>query len=289
MVLFEVLFLAIFWAWVISAGLFLRHTILPKSPLLQQPEQFQLSAATIKFKATDGVWLEGWKITSNPSQPWVILCHGLGANRADTLAIAAGLATFGFNLFMFDFRGHGDSAGHTTSLGWQEQRDLEGVLAFLGRQPDIPAKPYGIYGISLGGAVALMVAARDERLGAVAVDSPYTNLEQTLGDHLKLMYPLPEIPFLWFVLLTYRLRFGVWPRKISPSDDASKLRPRPLLLIQGEQDSRMPVNSARQLFSNAGEPKELWLVPEAGHLDAFRLNPEDYCLRLAKFYRTYLK
>ena len=289
MILFEVLFLTIFWTWVVSAGLFLRHTILPKTPLLQHPEQFGISATTVKFQATDGLWLEGWKIPSNPSQPWIILCHGLGANRSDLLTIAAGLVKFGFNLFAFDFRGHGDSAGHTTSFGWQEQRDLEGALAFLGQQPDIPANPYGIYGISLGGSVALMVAAQDERLGAVAVDSPYVNLEQTLGDHLKLMYPLPKIPFLWFVLITYRLRFGVWPRRISPSDDAFALSPRPLFLIQGEQDSRVPVKDAEQLFNNAGEPKELWIVTGAGHLEAFRLNPDDYCLRLAGFYRTYLK
>lgn len=290
MIFLEVLFLIAFWTWVFSAALFLRQTFLPKQPILQQPEEFGLSAVTVAFQATDGFMLEGWTIVSNPTQPWIILCHGLGTNRANVLEIAARLAKQGFNLFLFDFRGHGGSDGRTTSFGWQEQRDLEGALAFLGQQPDIPAKPYGIYGISLGGSVALMVAAQDERIGAVVVDSPYDNLEDTLGHHLKLLYPvLPRVPFLWFVTVTYRLRFGVWPRRVSPREAVSVLSPRPLLLIQGEQDPRMPLESAQRLFENAGEPKEMWVVPGAEHLGAFHLNPDDYSYRLTEFYRTYLK
>lgn len=281
----EVSFLIVFWTWAISALLFLRNTVLPRVPLGVVPAQFSLPADTVRFRATDGVSLEGWNIPGQPNRPWIILCHGVGSNRSDLLEIAAGLHQAGFNLFLFDFRGHGGSAGRVTSFGWQEQRDLEGALAFLGQQVDVPATAYGVYGISLGGAVALMVAARDERLGAVAVDSPYDNLEASLRHHLTLLYPrLPRIPFHWFVLSTYRLRFGVWPGRLSPETCASMLSPRPLLLIQGSLDPRMRPEASERMFARAHQPKELWVIQGAGHLEGYALDPQAYLARLTGFF-----
>jgi len=284
----EVVFLSIFWTWAACAVLFLRNAFLPRQPLARTPAQVGLASELVRFQATDGMRLEGWKIPADPASPWLILCHGVGSNRSDLLDVAAGLHEAGLNLFLFDFRAHGGSRGLVTSFGWREQRDLEGALAFLGQQPDIPAKPYGIYGISMGGAVALMTAARDERLGAVAVDSPYTNLEETLGRHLRLMYPLPRVPFLWFVLATYRIRFGVWPRRLSPRACAAQVSPRALLLIHGAQDVRMPLAGSRQMFDLAGEPKALWVVEGAGHLEGFSMDPRAYLQCVAGFFLSYL-
>lgn len=226
----------------------------------------------------------------DPERPWIILCHGLGTNRADLLEIAAGLYQAGFNLFLMDFRGHGESAGRFTSFGWREQRDLEGALAFLGGQPDIPPRPYGIYGISMGASVAMMVAARDERLGAVAVDSPYTELRTSIKRHLKLMLPiLPWAPFGWFCEITYRLWFGAWPAEVSPQARIASLAPRPLLIIQGDQDVRMLPEEARQLHAAAGEPKELWVISGAGHLEGYAVDPERYIGRLSDFFERGLE
>ena len=181
MTLLEVIFLVVFWTWALSAILFLRNTVFPRLPLPNEPAQFGLEAETVRFPSLDGLELEGWKIPGDPASPWLILCHGMGSSRSDLLDIATGLNRRGFNLFLFDFRGHGGSQGRTTSFGWREQRDLEGALSFLGHQTDVPERPYGIYGISMGAVVSILVAARDERLGAVAADSPYTNLEDSLG------------------------------------------------------------------------------------------------------------
>ena len=79
--LLEVCFLIIFWSWVASAVWFLRMTFLPRLPLTQTPEAFHLPSETVKFTATDGLPLVGWKIPGHPNRPWIILCHGLGTNR----------------------------------------------------------------------------------------------------------------------------------------------------------------------------------------------------------------
>ena len=284
-----VVFLVLFWTWVLTAVLLLRNTLLPRFPVTIASQQLGLSAQTVTLKASDGMRLEGCKIPGDPQRPWIIACHGLGSNRMDLLEVTGGLHQAGFNLLLFDFRAHGGSDGRVTSFGWREQRDLEGALAWLSSQPDIPTRPYGVYGISMGGSVALMVAARDERIGAVAVDSPYTSLEDSLGRHQRLLYPwLPTQPILSFVLATYRLRFGVWPSDVSPLRSVERLAPRPLLIIQGAEDVRMTLDGARQLYAAAAGPKQFWAVKGAGHLEVFSLDPDSYRGTLVSFFESSL-
>lgn len=289
MTLTEVLFLCVFWIWVCTGVLFLRQTMLPRMPIPHGLMAWPSSVAqAVTFQASDGVQLVGWKVSVEASRPWVILCHGLGANRADLLEIAAGLTNARYNVFLFDFRAHGQSAGRSTSFGWLEQRDLEGALAFLGAQPDIPDRPYGVFGISMGGAVAMMVAAKDERLGAVAVDSIYASLDDSLAHHLKWLYRLPRIPFGLFVNTAYRLRFGVWPSRMSPQVAAKRIAPRPLLVIHGDHDPRMPLQPITDLVGAAGKSAQLWVVPTTEHSGCFAFNPEAYVRRLIGFYNLYL-
>ena len=288
MAFLETLSLIIFWTWALCAFLFLSNTFLPRRPLAGSPSAWQLPYEPVRFQATDGVWLAGWKIARDPQQPWIILCHGLGTNRADMLDIAAGLAQAGQNPLLFAFRAHGESQGRVTSFGWAEQQDVHGALAFLGKQPDVPERPYGILGISMGGAVAIMVAAGDERIGAVAVDSSYTDLDASIRHHLKLAYHLPSNPFGWFAGSAYRLRFGVWPSRMAPIHAIARISPRPILIIQSETDPRLPPDQTRALIETAREPKHLWITPGTEHLGAYRSDPESYRRRLLEFFGTYL-
>lgn len=252
------------------------------------PESFGLPSQPVQFHATDGVRLDGWRIAEHPDRPWIIMCHGLGANRGDLLDIAAALYRAGFNLFLFDFRAHGTSAGRQTSFGSWEQRDLEGALACLGRQADLPPQGYGLYGVSMGAVVGLDVAARDERILAVAADSPFTDLQESIDLHMHLMYRLPRVPFGVLCAWTYRLWFGAWPRQVSSIESVRRLSPRPLLLIGGETDPRIPVEGLRRIFAAAQPPKDLWVIRGAGHLMGFSMDPQGYAERLTSWFHAQL-
>ena len=135
----------------------------------------------------------------------------------------------------------------------------------------------------MGAVVALAVASSAERIGAVVAESPYHNLEQSLRRHVRLFYPwLPNIPFGWYLSSTYRMRFGVWPRRIDCRRFAARLTPRPLLLIGGSEDIRVPVAWMEEVFASAQAPKQLWIVEGAGHLDAFSKESSGYVERVAK-------
>ena len=288
MSLLDALFLVVFWSWAASAVLFLLQTAVPKIPPGDPPDMDNASVEAVRFQATDGLWLSGWKISVDPTRPWIIACHGLGVNRADLMDVIRALVRSRYNLLLFDFRGHGVSQGRWSSFGWQEQRDLEGALAFLGQQPDVAERPYGVYGVSMGGAVALLVAARDERIGAVAVDGVYPDLEDSLAHHLRLLYHLPAVPFLWYLNLTYRLRFGVWPKTVAPGQAVGKISPRAFLLISTTNDQRIPAAESETLFQSAQAPKEHWRIPSADHLEGFAKDPEVYRKKLAGFFDSYL-
>ena len=106
---------------------------------------------------------------------------------------------------------------------------------------------------------------------------------------LTLLYPVPRVPFVWFVLATYRLRFGVWPRQVSPRDAAAQMSPRAVLLIHGAEDPRMSAGGTRQIFDAASEPKSLWLVDGAGHMEGYGLAPQAYLDRLVDFFQAHLR
>ena len=283
----QIAFLLAFWCWVFIAVVFLRNTVLPRMnvPDNLPPSRYQ----PVRFTSTDGLWLSGWILRTQESAPWIILCHGLGTNRADLLEIANGLHGAGYQILMFDFRAHGQSEGRATSFGWLERHDLEGALTFLGSHETNHDQLYGLYGISMGGSVALMVAAADERIGAVAVESPYHNLEESLGHHLTLLYRLPRWPFLPFIATVYRLRFGVWPRQMSPIDVIDRISPRPVLIIHGEEDARMPLTTIQALADRARPPKELWIVRGATHLGGLQVDAGEYLSRLVHFFDQALK
>ncbi|MBI3324440.1 MAG: hypothetical protein HYZ92_04085 [Candidatus Omnitrophica bacterium] len=189
----------------------------------------RLPAESVRFQATDGASLAGWLIRADPKRPWLILCDSPQHARAELLELAAALAKAGFNLFLIDFRGHGQSSRHAISYGWLERHDLQGGLVFLGSRPDIPDRPYGLIGRWAAAITSAIVAARDDRLGAIVLRDPATDpLEPLLARTAELM----RIPAFLHPLaaLIYRLRFGRWPGRLSLTNYLAKLTDRPVLI-----------------------------------------------------------
>jgi len=283
----EILFLVGFWSIVLFALLFLSNTYVRRVSVRSLSE-YDLSGVSVRFKTADGLTLDGWKIPGDEAHPWIILCHGMTTNRTQTLGVAKSLNKAGFNLFLFDFRGHGNSRGRITSFGYTEQRDLEAALSFLGQEPDVSALPYGVYALSMGGAVAMMVAGRDDRIGALVVDSVYRDLKSSLGTHLKMKYPfLPKEPFLTLTSTFYMLRFGVWPSRVAPKFAIKGLKT-PLFFIQGDHDPRVPMSWVDELADQLSGPKETWIVQGVGHVGAYERDPQSYSNKVVQFFEGFL-
>jgi len=268
--------------------LLFRNTMLSHWPDKTSPAFYRLAYEEIGFTTRDGVKLRGWLLGKGSRLPTVILCHGLGTNKSDLISLANSIYEAGFNVFLFDFRGHGESRNRITSFGYLEQRDLEGAIEYIFKRQDLENKNLGVFGLSMGGAVAVMMAARDPRIKAVVSDSTYQDLYSSMVHHAKVFYSLPKFPFNIFLRLAYILRFGYDPKKISPQEAISQISPRPILIINGEKDKQVPAENAYALFNKANTPKELWVVPQAGHGEGYYRHFEQYQSRIIEFFQKNL-
>jgi fermentation-respiration switch protein FrsA (DUF1100 family) len=76
--------------------------------------------------------------------------------------------------------------------------------------------------------------------------------------------------------------------QMRPIDVIGQISPRPVLITHGELDEIVPVRHARTLFKAAGEPKELWIVPDAHHVGARDTDTDGYFVRIERFMRAAL-
>ena len=263
----------------------------PRYPLSIPPSQFGLKYEDVTFKTADLVDLKGWFIPSlkvRERSPAVIICHGLGANKSDFTDLAGHLARAGFHVLLFDFRAHGESGGSRSSFGHLEKDDLGSAIKYLQTRKEVGPQRIGVYGFSLGAAVAVLAAARHEDIKAVVSDSSFTSLRDQGLNLLKNAYGRPFTPLIYPLMWTYRLYFGVDPESVSPLRSISRISPRPLLIIGGEEDEQMPASDAQRLYAAAGDPKEIWLVPGAVHGGTLGSAGEAYYRRVGAFFSSHL-
>lgn len=265
------------------------HSRIPRLALNPTAAQLQIAYQPAQFRSTDGVTLAGWVLPGRPDSPWIIGCHGLGTNRSDILGIGQALQQAGYTVVVFDFRGHGESGGSATSFGLWEQRDLAGVLQAV--QPRAGQRPIGLFGLSMGGAVALQVASRHQEIAAIAVDSVYLSLRRSMSHHVQYLYGIPGWLVDPWLQLAYALRFGGWAGGVDSAAALGRLGPRQaVFLVNGDQDPRVPVTDAQALYQAAHEPKELWLVPGGLHLETgYQASQQAYLERFVRFFQARLK
>lgn len=269
--------------------LLLRNTYLPRYSLSTTPKDYNIPYQDISFKTRDGFLIKGWLIIKDKENPVIILLHGLGANKSDVLDFAQFLYSASFNILMFDFRAHGESRGMVTSFGLLEERDLDGAIEYLESNPLLKDKAIGLFGISMGGAIAIVASSTHPEIKAIVVDSPYVDLDESIITHTKMILPLPGNFLGRLAVMAYRLRFLKDSSKFSPLKSISRISPRAILIINGGEDDRMRPEDAKRLYDAAGEPKELWLVEGAGHLEGYSYDPGEYEKRVVVFFRKYLK
>lgn len=283
-----VLALGTVWLCMLTAKKVL-HPASKRKALDAWPDQFGLPYENVTFKTEDQVPLKGWFITSEPeSDKTIILMHGWGMNRSDILKNTHFLRELGFNLFYFDFRALGESGGRTSSIGYLELKDIAAAIRFLQEtRPQFCAK-IGLYGLSMGGMVAICEAARNPQVACVVAEASYYSFRRVVSRWAWVHRRVPYFPLMPIVLHYIRKQLGVNPERFSPKYNIPKIAPRPVFLIHGRYDNLVPAAQAKLLYKRAGEPKEIWLVPGAKHNKCAEVGGYEYKQRLADFYRKYL-
>jgi len=248
------------------------------------PGDYGLAWESLTLATEDGVSIAGWLIRHPRPSGVLILLHGFGTGKADLLDVAHAFhERTPYHLVLIDLRGHGESGGRRISFGHREVLDIQAILAFLESDSALKELPVFCYGISMGGAIAVLAAVRFEQIRAVVADSAYADLGKAIAGALRMTYHIPRFFIGQLVIWGTQARLGCRLLNLSPVRQIRKIAPRGVLIIHGMEDRTVPPDAADALFRAAGNPKELWLVPDAEHVASFYKDQEAYLQHVAGF------
>jgi fermentation-respiration switch protein FrsA (DUF1100 family) len=251
------------------------------SPFETQVEGYE----EITLTTEDGLRLSAWWLPRLDSQQVVVGLAGHRSPKSDLLGIGSGLWRAGNNVLLFDWRSRGRSDVAQHSLAYYELRDAEAAVAYAFKR--IPEARLGLMGYSMGASVAILLAAREPRVAAVAADSPFTGIAEVVAHGAAQLRLPPQLVVPMADRLTswrYGYRFGA----VRPIEAVAAISPRPLLLIHGAADSLIPVSHAHELFAAAREPKQRWIVEGVEHCGAYFADRIGYVSRMSEFFQQYL-
>ncbi len=223
------------------------------------------------------------------SRATIIISHGYGNNRNEVLPWADFLNRAGYTTFIYDMRSRGASGGDQITFGGLEQFDLVSVVDYLAGRPDVDPQRIGAMGVSLGGVTTILAAANEPRIKAVVDDCAYADPATVINTAFEHFIGLPAFPFGPISLRLAEMRTGQDASKIRAVDAVTRIAPRPILIIHGLADQEVPYENSERMYAAAGEPKSLWLVPEAKHgMNKWEIARDEYERRVIAFFRQTL-
>jgi len=196
----------------------------------------------------------------------ILYCHGNLESIEPYWDRVELLFSAGYNVFIFDYEGFGMSGGECSEEALYA--DGRAALAYLQSRPDVNQAHIVFYGYSLGGVVAIDLAARVSTPRVLVCESPFAS-----GEALLQSGTLIDIPGSVALKGEY--------------DNAAKIRDvhAPFLLLHGTDDRFIDITKNGQvIFDNANEPKEFIRVPGAGHTTVpWTMGPDAYIKAVADF------
>lgn len=279
-------------------------------PWAMGPCDFQrIEGQRVTFRAFDNLNLCGMFLFTQkqPSKGMVIFAHEYSSDMYSCARYCRPLMQAGYDVFSFDFRGHGESSGEPGYFPRQwpsdrEVNDMLGAIAFVEDWLEQQGRPVelGLFGISRGGGAAIIAAQNNPAVRAIITDGAFSS-DTTLEYLMKRWaYIFAKVRFVYenhppqFWRFLRWLLFRECRKKLNCTFPSVRKAlknmqsPRPMLLIHGERDSYIPVEQSQMLHNLAPGPKSLWVVPGAKHNQSVVIRPEYYAARTIAFFDEYL-
>ena len=244
-----------------------RYVYFPERILVTDPGSVGLDFENVSFETGDGIRLSGWFIPEENARGVVLFCHGNAGNISHRLESIQIFHRLGLSVFIFDYRGYGQSEGSPSEQG--TYADAEAAWRYLVEKRRINPNEIIVFGRSLGGTVASQLA-QGHAPGALIVESAFTSLP----DIAATVYPYLPVRML--------LRF-----KYNTVDYITKVG-RPVLVVHSRDDEIMPFSHGQRLFEVAREPKR-FLEITGTHNQGFIMSGERYEEGLNMFISEYFK
>ena len=211
--------------------------------------------------------------------------HGVRANRLSMLDRARFLSHANYSVLLFDFQAHGESTGEHITFGYLESMDAQAAVTFL--RSNAPDEKIGVIGVSLGGA-AVLLASPPLDVNAMVLEMVYPTIDQAISNRLTMRLGVWASSLTPLLAWQLKPRLGIDAHVLRPIDRIGKIS-LPKLLIVGSEDQHTTLEESRQMFDAASEPKELWVVNGAKHVDLYPLAKNEYEQHVIGFFGKYLR
>lgn len=217
----------------------------PQWPYWRDPADAGIYYRDVLLLTADGLNLAAWYVPAVKSHASsILLAHGLQDSKWTMLRLVPWLHRAGYNVLMFDFRGHGSSDPKPTTIGPEEVLDIQAALDWLDQEG--AGERVGGLGMSLGAAALVNTAVQDDRLDALVIDSLFAEWKN----------------------VDYAREYGLRPEWLVPGvTNPVELLPDihiPVFIIHGTADILTKADHAQRLYASANEPKEMW-INDSGH------------------------
>ena len=233
----------------------------PDNDINSTPKEYGLEYDDVAFHAEDGVKLHGWFIYGKKrpldKDTYTLLWfHGNAGNIGHRLEnISMLYDRIPVNIFIFDYRQFGKSEGKISEKG--TYLDAKAALAYLHSRKDIDIDKIIFYGRSLGSAVAIDLALKEE-CRSLILETPFTSIKEMA----KLLHPI--LPLHYVIRTKYDSITKIKDVKV------------PVLIIHGDKDDYVPIEQGRKLYEAVNGPKEFYTVPGGNHNDIYMAGGEEY-------------
>lgn len=229
-------------------------------------QQYGLQGAKMVVESRDSLELSAYYIGSDKkiSKATILLLHGIGSCKEHMLGLSEYLLEQGYSSIAIDLRAHGRSEGEYCTYGYYEKEDIAQIISdYLRYHPDAKI---GIWGNSLGGAIALQAMAYDERIEFGIIQNTFTDMTQIVSDYQKRYFGGLRLPWLSQYALAKAGEIANFnPQEVSPLNAVQQID-RPVLLMHGTDDQRISFEYGKQLYEGlVSEKKRFIPFPGAGH------------------------
>jgi len=233
----------------------------PTRTLYPLPPQLNIHYEDIFFPSTDGTQLHGWFLPAKvkPKQTLLFL-HGNALNISSQVAAVFWLVDYGYDVYIFDYRGYGRSGGEVSLPG--AINDIDAAIKFVSSNKRVNDKLI-LFGQSLGASMGIYVLSQSEKKDDIAA---YISLA-AFSDYHEIAQDF--ISRHWF---TWAFQ---WPLSYTVNNDYRPLNyiadisPVPIYILHGINDHTIEIKHAESLFSAARQPK-YFIVLENGHNTIFQ-------------------
>ena len=238
-----------------------------------------LDARSVKLPLEHGRSVAGWFVPGK-GKGAILLLHGIRADRRQMLGRVGFLAAAGYSVLLIDLPGHGASAAPAITFGLHEAQGVQAALTYLHKHA--PQQPLGVIGVSLG-AASFMLCKTCPQVDAVVLESMYPTIEEAVEDRLRQRAGVLAMPLSKLLLWQLPLRLHIEARQLRPIDAMTGLT-MPVLVASGDQDQHTTIIETRRIFAQAPQPKVLWEVAGAAHVDLHRYAQAAYEARVTEFF-----